>query len=71
MHFSISSGEMAFSCKQLIAVGLVVALTLTYQAEAMPPMPYQVQLLSENSGKFVSVAPGGVVTAQAQSSGMV
>jgi len=62
---------MEFGCKQLIAVGLVVTLTLTYQAEAAPLTAYQVRLLSANSGKFVSVAPGGVVTAQAQSSGMV
>jgi len=53
-------------------VGLVVALTLAYQGGAMLPiLPQQVLLLSEKSGKFVSVGSGGVVTAQALRSGKV
>ena len=63
---------MAFSCKQLIFFGLVVVLTVAYQVRAMPPIqPAQVLLLSEKSGRFVSVASGGVVTAQALRSGKV
>ena len=63
---------MAFSCKQLAFFGLVVVLTVAYQARSMPPIqPAQVLLLSEKSGRFVSVASGGVVTAQALRSGKV
>ena len=65
---------MAFSCKHLIFIGIVVALAVAYQARAMPPpIISQVQqlLLSERSGRFVSVASDGAVTAQARPSGKV
>jgi len=42
---------MAFSCKQLVLIGFVVALTLTYLAEDILPIQHQVQLRSENSAE--------------------
>ena len=60
---------MAFSCKQLAFVGLMVAFALAYQASATLLVIPDVLLLSHQSGRFVSVASDGVVTAQAQISG--
>ena len=60
---------MAFSCKQLAFVGLMVAFALAYQSSATLPAPPDVLLLSHQSGRFVSVASDGVVTAQADISG--
>ena len=60
---------MAFSCKQLAFVGLMVAFALAYQASATLPAIPEVLLLSHQSGRFVSVASDGVVTAQADISG--
>ena len=41
---------------------------LALEATSMPPPPAEVRLLSEKSGKYVSVEPDGSVTASASPS---